>query len=87
MATIAPSTIKNFDDASLEKIAYKIVSTIPTKEPNDQLRLGYCLWKFLSDKVGTLEDAINSAGARTTIEKNLIEKIIRENLKSNGIEV
>ena len=50
MTTNAPSTIKFFDDASLEKIAYKSVSSIPTREPNDQVRLGYSIWKFLSEK-------------------------------------
>lgn len=87
MTTIAPSLVKIFDDASLEKIAYKAVSSIPTREPNDQARLGYCVWKFLSDKSGTLEEAINASGIRSSIDETLISKIVRENLKQNGIEI
>lgn len=87
MTTLAPSTTKIFDDASLEKIAYKSVSSIPTKEPNDQYRLGFSIWKFLSDKTGTLNEAIRNSGVNSSIDENVIEKIIRENLKTNGIEI
>ncbi|MEK7818162.1 MAG: hypothetical protein AAB255_00035 [Bacteroidota bacterium] len=87
MTTNAPSTIKFFDDASLEKIAYKSVSSIPTREPNDQVRLGYSIWKFLSEKKGTLEEAIANAQSHALIDAKNIAKIIRENLKLQGIKV
>ena len=83
MTTVAPSTVKLFDPASLEKIAYESVKTIPTKEPNDQYRLGYHIWNYLKDKKGTIADAVKQSGSRILIpEKDAIAIIESELTKS-----
>ena len=85
MTTVAPSKVKEFSATSLEKIAYKSVETILTREPNDQHRLGYCIWKFLSERQGTFEEAIHTAGARILIPESDVVRIVKESLKQSGI--
>ncbi|MDE3057232.1 MAG: hypothetical protein KGJ59_04675 [Bacteroidota bacterium] len=85
MTTVAPSKVKEFSTTSLERIAYKSVATIPTREPNDQYRLGYCIWKFLSERKGTLEEAIHTAGARILIPEAEVIRIVKESLKEQGV--
>lgn len=87
MTTISPSKVKEFDPTSLEKIAYNSVKTIPTREPNDQYRLGYSIWLWLTERKGTLEQAIKTAGARMLIAEKDAVKIISDELKKEGIEV
>jgi hypothetical protein len=85
MTTKPPSKVQDFPADSLEKIAYNSVSTIPTEEPNDRNRLGYHIWKFLSSKQGTLEQAIMQSGARMHIPQSEAKKIIAEALQKQGI--
>ena len=85
MTTKPPSKVQEFPADSLEKIAYNSVSTIPTEEPNDRNRLGYHIWKWLSSKQGTLEQAILQSGARLHIPTFEAKKIISESLQKQGI--
>ncbi len=57
MATLEPSIVKKSNADSLEKIAYNSVKTIPTREKNDQFRLGYSVWLFLSEKKGNIKSS------------------------------
>ena len=82
MATIAPTAVKQFDSSTLEKIAYDSVKTIPTKEPNDQYRLGYHIWNYLKEKRGTVADAVKHSGARILIPEKEAAAIIEAALKS-----
>lgn len=71
---------------TLEKIAYRSVENIPTVEPHDRDRLGYNVWRWLSQKVDSLEIVVKAAAPRLTInEKEALHKI-REQLRSEGVE-
>lgn len=85
MTTISPSKVREFDSSSLEKIAYNSVKTIPTREPNDQYRLGYSIWLWLTERKGTLEQAVKTAGARLLITEHDAVKIIKDELAKAGI--
>lgn len=85
MSTIAPLPVKAFDASTLEKIAYNSVKSIPTRESNDQNRLGYHVWEFLSAKQGTLEQAIKNSGSRILISEQETVAIIRQELQKSGI--
>ncbi len=85
MTTIAPSTIKGFDASTLEKIAYESVKTIPTKELNDQYRLGYHVWNYLKEKKGTLTDAVHQSGSRILITEKEAVAIIEAEMKKSSI--
>jgi hypothetical protein len=87
MTTVAPPKVKEFSPSSLEKVAYKSVETIPTREPNDQYRLGYSVWRFLSDRQGTLRQAITTSGARMLISEDDAMRIIIESLNQSGTSV
>ena len=77
MSTKPPSAVQESPAGALEKIAYSFVADIPTTEPNDRNRLGYCLWIWMSDRNGTLEQMVRSSGVRTTMPHEEIVKIIR----------
>lgn len=85
--TIPPSKVKEFDPTSLEKIAYTSVSSIPTREPNDQYRLGYSLWQWLNSKHGTIEQAIKNSGSRILIPESDAVKTIKQELQKAGIKI
>lgn len=87
MATKPPPTVKEFPNDTLEKIAYSSVSTIPTQEPNDRNRLGYHVWQWLTNREGTLADAVKISGSRMHISREEALKIIEENLKKQGIQL
>ncbi|MBW7887892.1 MAG: hypothetical protein H3C35_05980 [Bacteroidetes bacterium] len=87
MSTNPAAKIKEFDASSLEKIAYNAVSTIPTREPNDQYRLGFVIVTLLKEKNQSLEQAVKTAGARILVSESEAVKIIRENLFASGIRV
>lgn len=87
MTTIAPPKVKEFDPASLEKIAYSSVKSIPTKEPNDQYRLGYSVWMFLKERKGTLELAVKNSGSRILIPESEVLSIIKKELKTSGMDL
>jgi hypothetical protein len=86
MSTKPPSSIVEFPAESLEKIAYSIATEIPVQEPNDGNRLGYCLWGWLSERRGTLLQAICAAAARSTLTNEEILKVIRKSLEAKGIK-
>ena len=86
MTTKAPSGVAEFSAESLEKIAYGSVSEIPTQEPNDRNRLGFCIWAWLRDRKGTLEQAIQNSGSRTHIPYPEVLKIVTARLKEKGIQ-
>lgn len=85
MTTKAPSTVQEFPADTMEKIAYTSVSEIPTEEPNDRNRLGYHVWRWLTTRQGTLEQAIAESGARLGIGKAEALKIISEALAKQGV--
>ncbi|MCX6136372.1 MAG: hypothetical protein NTV54_02625 [Ignavibacteriales bacterium] len=87
MSTVAPSKIKEFTPESLEKIVYKSVETIPTREPNDQYRLGYSVWQLVTEKKGTLQSAVHQSGARMLIPEADVIRTIAAALKQSGISV
>lgn len=87
MATVPPSKVRVFPAASLEQIAYKSVGNIPTREPSDQYRLGYNVWRLLSTREGTLAQAIRTAGARLLIPETDVLRAVKDNLAQSGISV
>lgn len=85
MTTKAPSAVQEFQAESIEKKAYASVSTIQAEEPNDLNRLGYHVWRWITTKQGTLEQAIAESGARIHIPRQDAAKIIRESLAKQGV--
>ena len=85
MATSAPAKVREFAATSLEKIAYASVSAIPTREPNDQFRLGYSVWIHLTEKNCTVQEAVRTSGARLLIAPNDAVRIITEALTRAGM--
>jgi hypothetical protein len=85
MATSPAAKVREYAATSIEKIAYTSVQDIPTREPNDQYRLGYCVWNFLTEKNGTLEDAVRTSGARLLIAQSDAVRIIGEALQRAGV--
>ncbi|HEY6192797.1 MAG TPA: hypothetical protein VI215_10800 [Bacteroidota bacterium] len=86
MTTKAPSSVAEFPAESRERIAYSSVASIPTEEPNDRNRLGYHIWRWISNREGTLEGAIAESGSRIKISPAEAARIIREELKKQGVE-
>jgi hypothetical protein len=87
MSTKPPASVVESPAESLEKLAYSVVAEIPTQEPNDRNRLGYCLWGWLSERRGTLLQTINAAGTRSLLTSEEIFDIIRKRLEEKGIKV
>ncbi len=81
MTTKAPSSIKQAPAETLETIAYGAVAGIPTREPNDRNRLGFCLWVWLQDHAGSLEQAVRNAGVRSTMPEEEMVRLIRQHLQ------
>jgi hypothetical protein len=81
MTTVAPSTVRMFDPASLEKIAYESVRTVPTKEANDQNRLGYHVWNFLKEGKGSVLTAVRQSQARILVSEEEAVAIIESALQ------
>jgi len=86
MTTIAPPKVKEFEPSTIEKIAYNSVKNIPTREPNDQYRLGYSIWIFLTEKRGTIELAVRNSGSRLLIPEQDAIATIKQELKKSGVE-
>lgn len=82
MATKPASRIKESSPESLEKKASAAVADIPTQEPNDRNRLAYCLWMWMRDQKGTLEEAVRAAGTRSPKSVQEIVTIINSRLRS-----
>jgi len=87
MSTKPPASVVESSAESLEKLAYNAVAEIPTEEPNDRNRLGYCLWGWLSERRGTLLQTICAAGARSSLTSEEIFEIICKRLDEKGIKV
>jgi hypothetical protein len=87
MTTKAPSSVAEFSPESLEKIAYSSVAEIPTQESNDRNRLGFCVWAWLRDRQGTLEQAIQNSGSRTHISYSEVHKVVSKRLEERGIKL
>ncbi|HTY11937.1 MAG TPA: hypothetical protein VMF88_12795 [Bacteroidota bacterium] len=87
MTTVPPAKVKEFSPSTLEKIAYTSVASIPTREPNDQNRLGFCVWQFLSERKGTLAQAVHTSGARLLIPEPDVLRIIGDSLKQAGVMI
>ena len=51
-------------DTALAHTAYAAVANVPTVEENDRNRLGYHVWLYLRDEVGSLEEAVHLARSR-----------------------
>ena len=87
MSTKPPSAVQEFPAESSEKIAYLSVSTIPTQEPNDRNRLGYHVWRWLTTRQGTLEQAIAESNARLNVSREAALETIREALAKLGVSL
>jgi len=87
MTTKAPSAVQDFTADSIEKKAYDSVSAVATRESNDQNRLGFHVWRFLTLRMGTLEETVAESGARLTGSRDDAVRLIREALEKQGIMV
>jgi hypothetical protein len=85
MATKPASAVQQFSPESIEAKAYASVSAIPTVEPNDRNRLGYHVYRWLTEKQGTLEQAIAASGSRLQISQQQAAGMISEELKKAGL--
>ena len=85
MTTKAPSPVKEFPAESIEKIAYSSVASIETQEPNDRNRLGYHVWRWLENRVGSLDEVVSESGARILISTPEAVSRISEVLTKAGI--
>ncbi|HLB01326.1 MAG TPA: hypothetical protein VJO14_08070 [Bacteroidota bacterium] len=86
MTTKPPSQVEASAADTVEKIAYDSIAPVPTLEPNDGSRLGYHVWRWLTTRQGTLEEAVKESGARLTIPADTAVRMIRERLSSKGIK-
>ncbi|MCU0453207.1 MAG: hypothetical protein MUE68_06080 [Bacteroidetes bacterium] len=87
MTTKPPSKVQPFDAATRESLAYGAAALIATREPNDQARLGYCIWGWLTERRGTLAEAIRSSGVRTDLHEREVIALVSGHLGSNGVNV
>jgi hypothetical protein len=87
MTTKPPSKVKAAEENSLEKIAYASVAQIPTAEPHDNDRLGYNVWRFLSSRRDSLEDAVRTSGAHLRVSEQEAVERIRQTLREHGVSV
>jgi hypothetical protein len=87
MTTKRPLPIAEYPAESLEKIAYSIAAEVPAQEPNDNNRLGYSLWGWLSEQRGSLMQAVQAAGIRTKLTKEEIVAILSKKLEEKGIKL
>ncbi len=87
MTTKPPPAVAEFPLDSLEKLAYGTVSDVETVEPNDRNRLGYCIWAWLKERSGTLDEAILNSGSRTKLPLKEIAELVRRRLQENGVAV
>jgi hypothetical protein len=85
MTTKPPSQVEATTADTPEKIAYDSVSSVPTVEPNDGSRLGYHVWRWLTTRQGTLEEAVRESGARLGVPTASAVTMIREKLASKGV--
>ena len=85
MTTKPAASVNPAAAESRERIAYDSVATIATVEPNDRVRLGYHVWRWLHARQGTLEEAVRESGARLRTNVDDAVRQIREHLDSKGL--
>jgi hypothetical protein len=85
MTTKAPAQVLKSPVDSLENLAYAIALQIPVEEPNNGIRLGCCLWGWLSERNGSLLKAIAAAGVRSRLTNEEIFSIISKKLEEKSI--
>ncbi len=89
MTTKAAAQVNKFPEDSSEKIAYKIAEQVKTRESNDNNRLGYHIWRYLTGTIPTIDEAVRVSGVRLTegeTLENVIEKIAQQ-IRERGFEV
>lgn len=88
MATKPPPDVQRYPEDSIEAKAYKSVEDIPTREPNDRNRLGYHVWRWLTEKNNTtLDEQIAVSGVRLLIDENEAKDRIVTKLKDLGVTI
>jgi hypothetical protein len=87
MTTKPPSKVQPLAPDAHEAIAYASVEGIPTLEPHDRDRLGYCVYLWLSERRDPLELAVRNAGARLLVSEQEALQRIREGLTARGIQL
>jgi hypothetical protein len=87
MTTKPPSKVQPLSLDALEAIAYASVDGIPTLEPHDRDRLGYCVYLWLSQRRDPLELAVRNAGARLLVSEQEALQRIREGLTARGVQL
>jgi hypothetical protein len=87
MTTKPPSPIKKAPDNSLEHAAYASVAGIPVEDSRDLDRLGYSVWRWLSMRRDTLEQAVRSAHVRLKVSPDEAVKTIRGRLQELGVKM
>ncbi len=85
MTTKPASPVEAPPDGSAEQIAYDSVGKVPTVEPNDGSRLGYHVWRWITSREGSLEDAVRESGARLNVTIDEAVRLISEQLASRGV--
>ena len=85
MTTKAPSTVRPAGDKASEKAAYAAVQGIPAVDAHDLDRLGFNVWRWMTGRKDTLEEAVRSAGARLTVSEEEAVRRIKEALQRQGI--
>jgi hypothetical protein len=86
MATKPPAPVKKYPEDSIESKAYKSVTEIPTREPNDRNRLGFYVYSWLTQNGNSpLDELIKVSGARLLIEPEEAKKKILEKLGELGV--
>jgi hypothetical protein len=87
MTTKTPSKVRTAPDGSLEQIAYASVAGIPTVEPHDQDRLGYCVYLWMTQRRDPLDLVVKNAGARLLISDEEALRRIQQQLTSRGVQL
>ncbi|MDH4069446.1 MAG: hypothetical protein OEV30_03390 [Ignavibacteria bacterium] len=85
MTTKPPPAVINAPGDSVESIAYKAVSGIPTADGHDRDRLGYNIYRWLMYRKDPLEIAVRTAGSRLQISEEEAVGRIRESLRKQGV--
>ena len=89
MTTKPAAQVSKFAEDSLEKIAYKIAEQFKTREFNDNNRLGYHIWRYLTGTIPTVDEAVRVSGVRLTegeTLENVTEKVALQ-IEERGFEV
>ncbi len=89
MPSKAPPQVEEFAEDSPESIAYKIAGQIKTREFNDNNRLGYHIWRYMTGTIPTLDEAIRVSGVRLVGEETVqnVTDFVARQLKEHGLEV